>query len=696
MNKIILKKEIEISKNMKKNIFEINLKKKKEMIKKGTYEKNLLKAIYINDYISMEILSEEKNFENKKIKKKSFIKYIFDLKKYKQVLFFLKKNVDEKLIANSILDLYKKIDFNYCDEEIFIEILKIFMGKFYNINLQDKNGDSCFILATKNNQTKIFEFLISENYELFFINTIKQFKNYLEYKKINLFLKKNIFLLLFILIFPKLFLFCLIFIYLVFFKNFFENDQLLKNKIIKFFFLKKEYLPFFIYYCFFQNSLKNYIFFLFFFCIFFSIKFFKTYLNKNFTFSKNLLSYFPKLKLEYLIFNKENEDALYIACKNGNLDMVKIFFKNNLKLNTFYDSFYKIPLTILISKKLHLNKNYVEILKIIIENGANINSIDLKGNSVFYIALTQNIKNIVDFLIFFGADLSNKFLLNKACEKGNSEAFFSLIKVGFEIKNDLEKIISLTIEGGNIEILNYIKKNEKIFFETIYSSPFKIIYKNINKINTELIKILIKEISKKGKLNDKNKQGNNLLHLLSKNKNPELIKYVINLGVKIKDLNNDGFSPFNIACKFSSNIEIIELFLNLGVKINTKDKEGWTPLHFSCQYNTNLYITQYLIEKGACIKIKNYRGERAIHFAASNRNCDILKFIVSLDEHIDYEDFAGNKAIHWACHDNILNNIKYLISLGADIREERKHGESPFDLLNEKINGLFCDSIILY
>ena len=180
-NEIISKNNQIISeKNQKINEFEILIKnknnlfpiidkgKKKNLLKNNLYEKNLKNAIVKEDYTSIEILSEKINFEKNSILIKKHLYDTFQIKKYKIFLFLLKKNF---YIPNEIFSInivLKKIDFDFCEENCCIEIIKILLKKNYDINEIDKIGNTPLIIAILKKKTKIANFLISEkcNFEI--------------------------------------------------------------------------------------------------------------------------------------------------------------------------------------------------------------------------------------------------------------------------------------------------------------------------------------------------------------------------------------------------------------------------------------------------------------------------------------------------------------------------------------------------
>lgn len=79
-----------------------------------------------------------------------------------------------------------------------------------------------------------------------------------------------------------------------------------------------------------------------------------------------------------------------------------------------------------------------------------------------------------------------------------------------------------------------------------------------------------------------------------------------------------------------------------------------------------------------------------IHYAAQNKNVNILKYIITLDNNISYEASVENygwKAIHFAAKENLRDNIIYLQSLGADLFKNNNYFRRRTCYINKKIEN---------
>lgn len=104
-------------------------------------------------------------------------------------------------------------------------------------------------------------------------------------------------------------------------------------------------------------------------------------------------------------------------------------------------------------------------------------------------------------------------------------------------------------------------------------------------------------------------------------------------------------------------LEVIKYIITLGANIHTNDD---FPLKYSA-FVGHLEIVKFLVEKGANIHNCN---ERALMYGAKNGHLQIVKYLVESGADIHSEDEI---AFRESCIHGHLNVVKYLVSLGVNI-----------------------------
>jgi ankyrin repeat protein len=223
-------------------------------------------------------------------------------------------------------------------------------------------------------------------------------------------------------------------------------------------------------------------------------------------------------------------------------EMIKSIIEKGSYINNFVD--VNIPL------KNAIQKNYLPLVELLVDNGANTNYIYEKdeGRTPLVYAVEAKSLPMVKYLVGKGADVN-----------------YVLPKEHDYIK---ETVLLRSIEIGELNVFEYLlEKNAAISFDNEYENYY-----------------LIQTIDKSGKT--------------------DIFEYLVK-----HDLN--CFSSNIIKSIISLNqLDLLKILLSQSFNhnINRKDKNGDTPLAFAIQYS-NEYLMDYLIHWGADVHSKNNKGE---------------------------------------------------------------------------------------
>ena len=161
-----------------------------------------------------------------------------------------------------------------------------------------------------------------------------------------------------------------------------------------------------------------------------------------------------------------------------------------------------------------------------------------------------------------------------------------------------------------------------------------------------------------------------------------------------------GDTPFHYACMSNENLEIIKFLLKNCGKGDIKKTLSEILIKYQKDKNLIKKYSEknlkkiYLDEKNI-LMIQNNYGDIALHLAcSSNRNLEIIKFLVKESEDflLDLEDCHGHKPFHYAFRFNENVEIcKFLImKMGKRILDEiDQHGKKGIEYLgSSKIEQL--------
>jgi hypothetical protein len=96
-------------------------------------------------------------------------------------------------------------------------------------------------------------------------------------------------------------------------------------------------------------------------------------------------------------------------------------------------------------------------------------------------------------------------------------------------------------------------------------------------------------------------------------------------GVKLETPNNNGNTPFSIACQHRR-LDIAALLLEQGVNMQPVNKKGSTPFFFACQEG-NLDVVKFLARNGVDMT-HGKNGISPFHMACYRGHLDVVTYLV--------------------------------------------------------------------
>jgi ankyrin repeat protein len=307
-----------------------------------------------------------------------------------------------------------------------------------------------------------------------------------------------------------------------------------------------------------------------------------------------------------------------------------------------------------------------EVIKLLLENGADAKAIDTSGDNEFgvhYVPLISAIENCkpetVKLLLDRGADVhlnsqfdlvvANQTPLCYAIEKGNLD----IIKVILERKPDINlgnvnnyTPLHLAVEQGKLDIIKLIlehKPDTEVQEEIEHNSPLTLA---LDRDEAEIAELLI--------------------------------KYGANVNSKH---GGDNWTPLHCAV-YDCDIKTVKLLIVHGADIYARDNKGRTPLHYAAKFGIkeqllNIKNIEHLIEKGVPINSTDNKGRTIIHYAAMGGKNDIIEFFKSSFSDINAKDETCKAPLYYAAKFGQIETVKLLLARGADVNATDNQGRTP-------------------
>jgi len=476
-----------------------------------------------------------------------------------------------------------------------------------------------------------------------------------------------------------------------------------------------------------------------------------------------------KLLIDYGLNMENNKKLLHYAIQNSNNRIVNYFFDYGLTIN-INSNFGKIllnhqkmknsnPEINQLIENLLNNKKFISIinrniklirslfnsiqkrtilLKLLIQNGLDVNAVDEDKHSLLYYAIETDYQEIIPYLFKYGAKIDSiyrnigvvKNLFIHTIES-NDKIRFNILKIlienGLNINyedHEGKTLLLHAIEAEHYSIINYLLKSHAYDKLVIPKSKLKYL---ISEYDDRMINYLFdygmttdiksydgRLLLRKRKWEQSNSQIDHLINdllfngldIAKINSNIKLIKPLFNSiqggesmvlklliqnGLNVNAVDEDNHSLLCYAIE-SDYLEIISYLFKYGAKVD--------PIQKDIKVIKNLFIhtTEYkdkirfnilkiLIENGLNIKFDNDNddGKNIMRYIFENNSHNILKYLLKHGLNIQYinENIKLLQPLFYTSNNNIINILDVLLENGLKINNRDNSGKTLKDYCND-------------
>jgi len=398
--------------------------------------------------------------------------------------------------------------------------------------------------------------------------------------------------------------------------------------------------------------------------------------------------------------NFKSSTPLIISAENGDKDIVEYLVEHGAQINERNadgETALKVSYT----------KWNCNIVKYLIEHGANINDTNHLGKTLLILAIEENQMEMIQYLLQHATlkiDLEDGLhwtALMYAAKQGNVQIIKRLLEQGANVKHcdsygDTPLLIAaeygqedavkffieskkadinetnhmgwtalmLASKSGNIPVIDYLIKmgaNRKLRTKKGSSSLLIAVYYN----HLPAVQYFIEHHSDAFNINEKKKNGNNLLIFAALNGNLEMTKYLISHNAHS---NTASFKKSNalIQASYLGHLDIIKFLIEEGIDPCQKDRRGMSALHYSSR-NGYQFIVQYLIEHQVNINETNDNLDTALIIACRWKRLEVIIYLVENGANINHQNKEGYTALIVATQKGYFDIAQYLVEHSADI-----------------------------
>ncbi len=369
---------------------------------------------------------------------------------------------------------------------------------------------------------------------------------------------------------------------------------------------------------------------------------------------------------QYLIkkaTEKYGEYAFHQAIKLEDMQLMKILIANGYNINKS-DNNNKTPML------LALEMRNMDFLRFLLQHGANV----LKEHVTF--AGSFESYNYLILLLKYVTNISEiDTLLFKAALDGNLKLLKLLLenKANVNAKHkDGQTLIHISTTKGDLECLKYLIDNKadvNVKFDG--QTPLHI---SANRGDLECMKYLI---DNKADANATDYYGRSSLHMSAWRGQLDCCKYLIDNKADV-NVKFDGQTPLHISVK-EGHFECCKYLIDNKSDVNSKDKKGQTPLHISA-WEGHFDCMKYLIDKKANVNARNGEGQTPLFHSIQNGHLDCCKYLIDNKAELNAKDTQGQTLLHTCAFHGDQNCFKFLIENKLDLNVKDQNGQTPLHI----------------
>lgn len=230
---------------------------------------------------------------------------------------------------------------------------------------------------------------------------------------------------------------------------------------------------------------------------------------------------------------------------------------------------------------------HIEVLRLLILKGANVNALTKDGNTALHLAVKERKKDCARLLLASGGNanvrnnLDGETPLHIAAAVGDEQMVKLLLQKGAnkDIRNNLGRTAyDLAEENGQIRVFDALKLGDRLCIE-----------------------------AKKGEVRS--------------------ISRVIENGAAINGRDQNGWTALHRA-SFKGRVEAVRILIEKGIDFDAKDEDGYTALHCGVE-SGHVDVVELLVKKGVDIECRTNKGVTALQIAESLHYVGITRILLN-------------------------------------------------------------------
>jgi ankyrin repeat protein len=394
--------------------------------------------------------------------------------------------------------------------------------------------------------------------------------------------------------------------------------------------------------------------------------------------------------------NRNGKTALQLACFWGNLDVVKHLIQRGANIHEVDKAKETLMAEVMSGGcgQSRIPGQHKEIVRLLIENGADVNTKGGFGDTVLMFACEQGHLDLADFLLERGADINevnNKVFLGRTALMG--AAWYGQV----------EAVKLLLAHDADIDAADVRK--ETALFKAAYQGHAGVvgilldngadIHARDSRGNTPLLHAASRGhagvvellLDRGAEVNAKNEQDWNALMQACTVGHLETARLLVAHKSEVNLSGKEaGATPLMLAC-WKDSVALVDLLLQSGADVHWKDSEGKTAfervIQSTLQYDVPIQIVKSLLDAGAAIESRHFHGCTPLSIAAIKGDPAVLQWLLEKGSQVNAPDEFGMTPLMQAAMYGHREAVEWLLMYDAEVKVKAKTGKTAFALASE-------------
>ncbi|XP_067662018.1 putative ankyrin repeat protein RF_0381 [Haliotis asinina] len=350
-----------------------------------------------------------------------------------------------------------------------------------------------------------------------------------------------------------------------------------------------------------------------------------------------------------LLWPERGENILHVACRGGNMKIVKYVLKQNILDINWKTTDGYTPAVLAASGE------HNDVFDLLVEKGADLTLVDNDGNNILHLAcLWGNIevvkyvltKDIVDIN---GRSKCRSTPVTEAARYGHKEVLYMLSINGADMTTTDESgsnILHLAISDDRTECARYIIAEDFVNINASDDEGMTPLILAAQEGSGDVFALLVR---KGGDLTSVDADGYNILLNACVGGNADIVKYLLTLKDIVNDINKRGknsLTPAMVAAR-RGHKTVVDLLVKNGADLTQVDDNNDTILHLACDGNVQT-LKRLLSYNAVDINTRGANGRTPLLAAAACGNILVFDELLKKGANVSMTDNEDNNILHLA------------------------------------------------